>query len=100
MNHAAEKWHRASGNWRVPARELLDGTRTRTKRRRYKVFRLFDSDNSGVMHFEELREVLRSGYPGLGLDEKAVPDPYVKGLWRALDEDASGHVSVQEFMVL
>ena len=48
MNAAADKWHRAAGNW-------------------YKIFRMFDSDDSGKMGYEELEHVLRAGFPGLSL---------------------------------
>jgi len=80
LDAAAEKWHRASGNW-------------------YKIFRMFDADDSGHMQFEELEHVLRDGYPGLGLGEKQVSTPHLQGMWRSLDVDRSGQVSVQEFMV-
>ncbi|KAH8098389.1 oxidoreductase [Aureococcus anophagefferens] len=80
LDAAAEKWHRASGNW-------------------YKIFRMFDADDSGHMQFEELEHVLRDGYPGLGLGEKQVSTPHLQGMWRSLDADRSGQVSVQEFMV-
>merc|ERR1711965_80794 len=51
------------------------------------------------MQFEELQHVLRDDYPGLGLSEKQVSGAHLQGLWRSLDADRSGHVSVQEFMV-
>ncbi|KAK7250079.1 aldo-keto reductase [Aureococcus anophagefferens] len=79
LDAAAEKWHRASGNW-------------------YKIFRMFDADDSGHMQFEELEHVLRDGYPGFGLGEKQVSTPHLQGMWRSLDADRSGQVSVQEFM--
>ena len=40
LNDAADKWHRAGGNW-------------------FKVFKALDTDDSGKMGYEELLEVLR-----------------------------------------
>lgn len=47
-----------------------------------------DADDSGQMHFEELREVLRGAYPGLSLQDKQLSPAHLRGLWRALDADA------------
>ena len=41
----------------------------------------------------------RSIYPGLNIDRKLLPDGLLRGLWRGIDADASGNVTVQEFMV-
>ena len=80
LNAAAEKWHRASGNW-------------------YKIFKKFDSDASGELGFEEFSAVVRNRYPGVDLPAKILPDELLQGLWKRLDADRSGSASVQEFMV-
>ena len=80
LNAAAERLHRCGGNW-------------------FKIFRLFDDDDSGLMSYEELRKVLRSAYPGLEVSSNDVTDDQVRGLWRGLDDDRSGEASVQEFMI-
>lgn len=80
LNAAAEKWHQAGGNW-------------------FKIFKRVDADDSGQMHFEEFDHLCRAIYPGLNIDRKHLSDAGLKGLWRALDADRSGSVSVQEFMV-
>ena len=41
----------------------------------------------------------RSIYPGLNIDRKLLPDGLLRGLWRGIDADSSGNVTVQEFMV-
>ena len=51
------------------------------------------------MSYEELKKVLRSAYPGLEVAPEAVTDNDIRGLWRGLDDDLSGEVSVQEFMI-
>ena len=61
---------------------------SRKPARRYKIFRAMDADDSGQMHFEELREVLRGAYPGLSLQDKQLSPAHLRGLWRALDADA------------
>mmetsp|Transcript_148355 Transcript_148355/g.377183 ORF Transcript_148355/g.377183 Transcript_148355/m.377183 type:complete len:213 (+) Transcript_148355:239-877(+) len=80
MNKAAAKWHQAGGNW-------------------YKVFRLIDSDNSGKMGFDELKEIVRRPLPCLAISAKKVPDQDLRAMWKALDEDRSGQTTVREFMV-
>ena len=51
------------------------------------------------MSYEELKKVLRTGYPGLEVTTDQVTDNDIRGLWRGLDDDLSGEVSVQEFMI-
>ena len=51
------------------------------------------------MSYEELKKVLRTGYPGLEVTTDQVTDNQIRGLWRGLDDDLSGEVSVQEFMI-
>jgi len=77
---AAEKWHRAGGNW-------------------YKVFNLVDKDESGNIGYQELFEIIRRPLPCLAISEHKISDSDLKGLWKAMDEDASGEISVREFMV-
>ena len=52
------------------------------------------------MSYEELKKVLRTGYPGLEVTTDQVTDNQIRALWRGLDDDLSGEVSVQEFMIL
>ena len=46
---------------------------------------------------KELVDVLRSSFPGLQITERGLSDDDIKGLWRGLDDDLSGEVTVQEF---
>jgi len=80
MNAAADKWHRAGGNW-------------------YKVFTACDEDGSGNMDFEEMVSNLRSNFPGLSITHRQVSDIEMRGLWKALDTDRSGLLDVKHFMV-
>eukprot|EP00972_Heterocapsa_arctica_P037233 5481554-Heterocapsa_arctica.AAC.1 len=78
MNAAADKWHRCGGNWR-------------------KVFVMVDADVSGEMDYEEMVRFLRSPFPCLGLYKSQLSEADVRGLWRALDSDASGQICTREF---
>lgn len=79
MNDAAEKWHKAGGNW-------------------YKVFTILDTDSSGNFDFNELRGMIRKPLPCLAISVEVLDDASLQGLWKALDADQSGSVTVQEFM--
>merc|ERR1719220_2994116 len=79
MNAAATEWHRAGGNW-------------------YKIFRLIDSDNSGHMGFDELREIVHRPLPCLAIPITRITDRDLRAMWKALDEDRSADVTVREFM--
>lgn len=79
LNRAADKWHRCSGNW-------------------YKVFCACDADGSGEMEFQEMVGVVRDHYPGLSITSKEMNDDDLRGLWRCIDSDRSGKVSIKEFM--
>jgi len=79
LNRAAEKWHRASGNW-------------------YKLFNACDWNGSGDMDFEEFLGVVRKSFPCLAIPAKELPYNELRGLWRAIDEDKSGKVDFKEFM--
>ena len=39
------------------------------------------------MSYEELKKVLRTGYPGLEVTTDQVTDNQIRGLWRGLDDD-------------
>eukprot|EP00930_Biecheleria_cincta_P103599 TRINITY_DN9560_c0_g1_i1.p1 TRINITY_DN9560_c0_g1~~TRINITY_DN9560_c0_g1_i1.p1 ORF type:complete len:1932 (+),score=362.87 TRINITY_DN9560_c0_g1_i1:118-5913(+) len=80
LNAAADKWHRASGNW-------------------YKVLNVCDEDRSGRLEFEEFTNVVRKSFPGLSISQTEISDDDLRGLWRAMDDDESGWVSIKEFMV-
>lgn len=80
MNTAADKWHRASGNW-------------------YKVCKACDADGSGNLTSEDLFEVVRKSFPGLSIPAKVISDQDLRGIWRAVDDDCSGLVDTKEFMV-
>jgi len=79
LSDAAEKWHGAGGNW-------------------YKVFRLIDSDDSGKMCFEEMREIVRRRLPCLAISADQLPERDLQAFWKALDADRSGEVTIPEFM--
>ncbi|CAK9046277.1 unnamed protein product, partial [Durusdinium trenchii] len=80
LNLAAEKWHRAAGNW-------------------YKVFLACDEDGSGSMTFDEMLGVFRKGFPGLSISPQKLPEQELRGFWRALDAHRSGRVEVYDFMI-
>ena len=80
LNIAAEKWHRASGNW-------------------YKVFLACDEDGSGNMTYDEMLAVFRKGFPGLSIPPQKLPEQDLRGFWRALDAHRSGRVEVYDFMI-
>eukprot|EP00439_Symbiodinium_sp_Y106_P036824 s76_g4.t1 len=80
LNAAAHKWHRASGNW-------------------YKILTLCDEEKSGKLSFEEFNKVVRRTFPGLSISPEEISEDQLRGIWRSMDADQSGWVSVQEFMV-
>jgi Ca2+-binding EF-hand superfamily protein len=79
IDEAVTRRHRATGNW-------------------YKVFNLADQEGTGHMHSEELMTLVRDQYRGLGITPNVVSDKDLKSLWRALDDNASGDITVMEFM--
>jgi len=91
MNGAANKWHRAGGNW-------------------YKVFQSIDVDGSGAIGFDELQKLVRTSFPGLkiptasgkfgGQWQQGISDSALRALWKGIDADRSGESSVAEFMIL
>eukprot|EP00435_Cladocopium_sp_Y103_P040812 s1364_g11.t1 len=80
LNVAAEKWHRAAGNW-------------------YKVFLACDEDGSGSMTYDEMLGVFRKGFPGLSIPPQKLPEQDLRGFWRTLDAHRSGRVEVYDFMI-
>merc|ERR1712232_1235032 len=80
ISDAAQLWHRCGGNW-------------------YKVFRIFDEDESGAICFDEFREIVRRPCPCLAISKKSVSDRDLKALWKVMDDDLSSYISVSEFMV-
>lgn len=80
LNAAANKWHRASGNW-------------------YKVFQASDEDESGSMSFDEMVSLFRKGYPGLSVPPSKISNDELRGFWRALDSTCMGRVTVFDFLV-
>ena len=80
LNDAAVREYRADGgNW-------------------FKIFTFFDTDESGRLGFEELEGVARMRDPGLNLRDDDVDLDELRGLWKAIDKDSSGDVTVDEFM--
>ena len=67
------------------------------KRSWYKLFKFMDSDGSGRVTYEEVRDMVRNEAGGLRLGEDKLPEARLQSLWRALDEDASGYITVKEF---
>eukprot|EP00441_Pelagodinium_beii_P036953 CAMPEP_0197636786 /NCGR_PEP_ID=MMETSP1338-20131121/12184_1 /TAXON_ID=43686 ORGANISM="Pelagodinium beii, Strain RCC1491" /NCGR_SAMPLE_ID=MMETSP1338 /ASSEMBLY_ACC=CAM_ASM_000754 /LENGTH=1294 /DNA_ID=CAMNT_0043209085 /DNA_START=101 /DNA_END=3982 /DNA_ORIENTATION=+ len=80
LNAAADKWHRASGNW-------------------YKVFLACDEDGSGSMTFDEFMGVMRKSFPGLSIPPSRVSDQELRGFWRELDANRIGRVEVYDFLI-
>ena len=64
----------------------------------FKIFGHFDTDESGRLGWEELEQVSRRRDPGLNLSEEKITLNELRGLWRAIDIDCSGDVTVDEFM--
>ena len=64
----------------------------------FKVFQMIDVDGSGILGYEELEEVIRADYPGLGMKPAQLSQARIRGLWKAIDSDRSGDVTVDEFM--
>ena len=64
----------------------------------YKIFVMLDLDGSGRLGYEELLGCIRGGYPCLNLTKKMFSTCWVQGLWKAIDVDRSGDVTVDEFV--
>ena len=59
---------------------------------------MLDTDNSGRLGYEELHEAIRGPYPCLCVKSKDFPSAWIRGLWKAVDVDRSGDVTVDEFV--
>jgi len=79
VHEAAERHHRAGGNW-------------------FKVFRMVAENGSEKMEFDELRGIIRRPLPCLAIGYAVLSEEDIQMLWRAMDEDESGTVLVAEFM--
>ena len=80
INGAAKRWLHAS-SW-------------------VKVFRAIDQDENDRLGYDELERVVRANgtQGGLSLTTSDLTDNDLRGLWRALDKDVSGEVTIDEFM--
>lgn len=54
-------------------------------------------DTSARLDYQELAKVVRKPYPGLKISESMLSDEELRGVWKAMD--ASGHVSIDDFVV-
>jgi Ca2+-binding EF-hand superfamily protein len=61
----------------------------------FKFFKELDSDHSGRISYEELATGLREQ---LQLTEEILPEVKIQGMWKRLDDDASGFISAGEFI--
>jgi Ca2+-binding EF-hand superfamily protein len=64
------------------------------------VFRAIDQDENDRLGYDELERVVRANgtQGGLSLTTSDLTDNDLRGLWRALDRDVSGEVTIDEFM--
>ena len=62
----------------------------------YKLFSGMDEDKSGRVTYLEFRGMVRSEANGLALQPAQLPEPRLRSLWRALDDDGSGFITVKE----
>ena len=60
----------------------------------FKLFKHMDDDGSGKVAYVEFEGLVRQE---LLLTPKELPEPALKAVWVALDNDCSGHISVGEF---
>ena len=81
LNAAGKKWYHGHFSW-------------------YKIFKAIDTDENDRLEYDELERVVRANgsQGGLSLVPEKVADADLRGLWRRLDEDCSGGVSVEEFV--
>eukprot|EP00435_Cladocopium_sp_Y103_P000472 s414_g1.t1 len=61
--------------------------------------RTLGQDTSGRLEYEELAKVVRKPYPGLKISESMLSDEELRGVWKAMDAEKSGHVSIQDFVL-
>ena len=81
LNAAGKKWYHGHFSW-------------------YKIFKAIDTDENDRLEYDELERVVRANgsQGGLSLVPEKVADADLRGLWRRLDDDCSGGVSVEEFV--
>ena len=60
----------------------------------FKLFKVVDADGSGLISYAEFLDMCRDI---LKLSEHMAPEPRLKALWLALDEDCSGYLTSGEF---
>ena len=63
----------------------------------FKLFRFMDSDDSGLISYMELLQMIREQ---LRLTPEKLPTSSIQGLWRSLDEDESGTICAGEFLTM
>jgi len=80
LNRVANKYHRTNGKgW-------------------YKVLMKCHVDTLGVVDFNFLHGMVRGLLPGLSLSPKELSNSDLQGLWKAIDADAVGSISVDTFL--
>merc|ERR1711937_614958 len=60
-------------------------------------FEKFDEDNSGMIEYEEFRQVVKSLLQAKSVND--IPDNRVRHFWNEVDADSSGTVSLEEFVL-
>ena len=60
----------------------------------YKLFLYMDKDRSGTISYPEMKKMVRTH---LSLRPAELPEPQLRRLWKALDEDAEGFITAGEF---
>ena len=60
----------------------------------FRLFKLMDVDNSGIVMFVELQDIVRGE---LEMSTKQLSEASLKSLWVSLDSDRSGHITAKEF---
>lgn len=98
LNHAVETRHERKKFYDTEGAPSLSAKKAETRFNWFKMFTMLDADGSGRLGFEELEDVLRKPYPCLATPEQVVSVASLRGLWKAIDADASGDVTVDEFM--
>ena len=64
----------------------------------FKMFNILDVDGSGRLGFEELESVMSGAVSPLCTPRRCCRSEQIKALWKAIDADSSGDVTVDEFM--
>jgi len=79
LNASLKRRMNAEGNW-------------------YKAFNLVDTEGTGRLKFQDLRDLVRDTFRGLAINTKKLPDSILKAFWKRLDSDLSGDVTMATFM--